>query len=109
MIRDWRDYGWIDLANEKDIKKLAQAVVHEIDTQKAHPPEGKIEMKATLVGLVPMVEIGIQSGVPWSGLWGWFTEKLPGRRHSKLLMRMAIANYEYGQIDRHLKTIWQRS
>jgi hypothetical protein len=109
LIREWRDYGRIDLTYEKDIKKLTRAVVHEIDPQKDHSPEGQIAMKATLVGLVPAMEIGIQREASLSALWGWFTEKLPGHRHSKLLMRMVIANYAYGKIDQHLKTLWQHS
>lgn len=110
LIREWRKYGRIDLTYEKDIKELSRAVVHEIDPQKDHSSEGQIAMKATLVGLVPVAEIGIQREVALNALWGWFTEKLPGHRHSKLLMRMVIANYAYGQnIDRHLKTLWQHS
>ena len=37
---------------------------------------------------------------------GWVHSQFPGERHMKLLTRLALAQVEYEQIDKHLGSIW---
>jgi hypothetical protein len=96
LLRDWRDKGRIDTANEKEIKRITQAMVHELKVG----DQSNIDLKLTMTG------IDASLNVPIKRLLGWVLTQLPGRRYSKLLMRLMIADHEYRQIDRHLQAIW---
>jgi hypothetical protein len=55
------------------------------------------------------VGISLERAVPIGRKWGWGLRQLPGRRYTKLLMRMHLAAHEYRQLDRHLFTLWKNA
>ena len=38
--------------------------------------------------------------------WGWFLERLPGKRYRKLLTRAIILDNEYQNLTRRAQTVW---
>jgi hypothetical protein len=108
LVRTWRDVGKIDRAHEKSLKKIIQAVMKEIQGQNGPSPEW--EAKTTFMPVPPFAqaEISVHGELPLDRLWGWTLGKLPGRRYSKLLMRMMLADHEYRLIDHGLRTIWNK-
>lgn len=53
-------------------------------------------------------EMGVEKDMDLSWALGWM-DKLPGRRHLKLLQTLIAREDEYRRIDRHLKTLWDNA
>lgn len=100
LVEDWRDRGRIDPSDERKVLDIAQAVRREL--RASGDAAFDLGLNAGLTG----VGIDVGASVPIGRLWGWVLGQLPGRRYTKLLMRMQIATHEYRHIDRHLRTLW---
>lgn len=102
LIADWREKGKIDRSNEMAIQEITGAVVRKL--KMSEDKVLKFGLKAEVTG------VGLEVGVPihLGRLWGWILQHLPGRRYTKLLMRMQLAAQEYRSLDHHLHTIWNQ-
>jgi hypothetical protein len=96
LLREWRDRKRIDRRVERDLKSAARALAKEFNP--VDMP--KVELKLTVAGLVGEVTVPLQR------LLGWAATKVPGRRHTTLLMRMAAARDEYDTLDTDLNRVW---
>jgi len=54
----------------------------------------------------PEAEISIGLSELARSAWGWFLERLPGRRYRKLLTRAIILDNEYRDLTRRANTVW---
>jgi hypothetical protein len=96
LIREWREKGVIRAQYRKELSSIAQNLKKEMGA----PAASDVELKVSMTGLDPSWK------VPVDRIWGWIYSQLPGRRYMKLLTRMALAEAEYEQIDKHVRTIW---
>jgi hypothetical protein len=103
LVEDWRDKGKIDRSNERAIRQITQAMLQKLETPDDATPNLSLNAGLTGVGL----DVGVP--IPVGRLWGWVLGHLPGRRYTKLLMRMQLAAHEYRRLDRHLSTLWSRT
>lgn len=102
LVDDWRDKGRIDRSNERVIRKIVDRIQRELAPRGGATAELGLNAGLTGVGL------GVGLPIPVGRLWGWISSQIPGRRYTKLLMRLQLAAHEYRRIDRHLHTLWQR-
>lgn len=115
LVGVWRDQGRISTEARDKIGRPAQRT---IDDLKMADKALDVTLKATLFGFEasaapPKAEVhGPQIAVegvhlPVRRLWAWALDHLPGRRHNKLVLRMAPAQNEYEDLSRHLLTVWK--
>jgi len=76
--------------------KLAGVSVPQVEIKTTVADVAAVKLPGVSVDLTPLVKAG----------WGWCVEQLPGRRHRKLLTRAIIADREYKQLDRRVRTVW---
>ncbi|HEX8903958.1 MAG TPA: hypothetical protein VF771_03910 [Longimicrobiaceae bacterium] len=111
--RAWRDEARADLEKGRlrsstvtEVERIAAAV--QRDAGGSASPEAKLKLSAKLVlGLAPSLQLTAEKEASLGGQLGWVLDRLPGRRHRKLLQRLIGAQREYFAIDRHLKMVWQ--
>jgi hypothetical protein len=114
-VRDYRSWLLAALSDFDANGRIAIERIREVDTierairrRLAGLPLPSIEIKTTVAAIaggtapVPSVDLG----QPIAAAWGWLMSQLPGRRHRKLLTRAVIADREYVEIDRRLRTVW---
>jgi hypothetical protein len=107
LIREWREKGRIDSINERTVRENARALVKHLD---ASENGIKTEVKASMVIVpIPMPNVSVDIAIPIQRLWGWIQGQLPGRRYTKLLMRLTLADHEYRDVTRQLHTIWRQA
>jgi hypothetical protein len=99
MLRDWREKGRLNVKSQNEIRTILQAVHRKLGG--GNP--AAVNLKLNVVGLSPPIP---SVDVPLNPLFRWVLQELPGRRHSKLLTRMFVADAEYKKLDRHLKALW---
>jgi hypothetical protein len=97
---------------QKELHQITAEVIREIGTEASYATKvsAKVAGKVSLVGLVPVPEIGGEVGAekelnPGFGL-GWVLRNLPGHRYRKLLLRLVMAQREYWHLDTYLKNMW---
>jgi hypothetical protein len=102
LLRNWREKGRIAPKTTQKIFETAQK------TRQAFEVQGEFEINLgvsiPMVG-IPSLEVG-KDNVPIGRLWGWVVQLVPGQRHSKMLMRLSMAEREYRYAETHLKAIW---
>jgi hypothetical protein len=106
-LSDFDTNGRIPLERVREVEKIASAIRRKVEGF----PVPKVEIKMTVadVAAVKPPGVGVDFTAPTKALWGWFVEQLPGRRHRKLLTRAIIADREYVELDRRVKTVWSGS
>jgi hypothetical protein len=96
LIRDWREKGVIRAQYRKELAIIATKVNKELST----PAASNVELKVSMTGLGPSWK------VPVDQIWGWICSQLPGRRYMKILTRLALAQAEYEDYSKHIRTVW---
>lgn len=96
LIHEWRQKGVIRAKYQQELSDIA------VKVKKKFAPSGGsgVDLKVSMAGVDP------QWNVPVDQIWGWIYSQLPGRRYMKLLTRLALAQAEYEQIDKHIGTLW---
>lgn len=103
-LTDFNTNGRIPITRAREVAKIASAIQRKLEGF----PVPKIEIKMTVadVTAVKPPGIGIDLTAPAKAAWGWLVEKLPSRRHRKLLTRAIIADREYVELDRRVQKVW---
>jgi hypothetical protein len=103
-LTDFNTNGRIPNARAREVAKIASAIQRKLEGL----PVPKIEIKMTVtdVAAIKPPGIGVDLTAPAKAAWGWLVEQLPGRRHRKLLTRAIIADREYVELDRRVRTVW---
>jgi hypothetical protein len=67
-----------------------------------------IDFSVSVSGLTGAPEPEISFGLTElaKSTWGWFLERLPGKRYRKLLTRAIILDNEYRDLTRRANTVW---
>lgn len=104
VMQDWKHNGRISVEKKNDV----QAISRSIERVLGHIPSmPKIEVKATVAdALAAKLPGSVDFTPPLQRLWGWFLASLPGNRYRKLLTRAIVADHEYVQLERRIKTVW---
>lgn len=103
-LTDFDTNGRIPIARAREVEKIAGAIQRRLEGL----PVPRVEIKMTVadVAAVKPPAVGIDFTAPARAAWGWFVEQLPGKRHRKLLTRAIIADREYVELDRRVRTVW---
>jgi hypothetical protein len=107
-LKRWSTHGEIT-ALKKDVASIAKAIDRATGKVSVAP---KVEFKLTVADLLKLAA-GQPAGpsvdfTPTAqGLWGWFFDKLPGKRYRKILSRAVVADQAYAQIENRLRTVWK--
>jgi hypothetical protein len=113
--RHWRngvmddiDKGRVLTDRRKEIARLAAALTRElkVDNKGETKVSAKIGAKVATLGPEVGAELGIERAWNLGNTLGWLLRNIPGHRYRKLLMHLIIAQQEYLQIDKHLKSLW---
>ena len=107
LLGSWRKRGTIKRGAQRDVKRML------IAAQKAISLGGPIDVEAgfgleagpTGIALKPTVKTKLDVGQLW---WGWVNPLVPGKRYTKLLTRMRLADYELARPDAALASFWDR-
>jgi hypothetical protein len=103
-LTDFNTNGRIPIARAREVGRIATAIQGKLAGFPA--PRVEIKMTVTDVAAVKPPGIGVDLTAPAKAAWGWFVEQLPGKRHRKLLTRAIIADREYVELDRRVRTVW---
>jgi len=98
LLREWREQGRISNDVKRDVKGAATALKDAL----APRDVPQFELNLTLAGLVPGLVLPVRK------LLRWVVGRVPGRRHTTLLMQLAAAHGEYVKLDRALGTVWRQ-
>lgn len=106
-LSDFNTNGRISIERAREVETIASAIRRKLEGF----PVPKVEIKMTVadVAAVKPPGVGVDLTAPAKAAWGWFVEQLPGKRHRKLLARAIIADREYVELDRRVKTVWSGS
>jgi hypothetical protein len=107
LLESWRKRGTIKRGTERDIKRMLVAA------RKALSLSGPIDIEAgvgveagpTGIALKPTVRTKLDISQLW---WGWVNPVVPGKRYTKLLTRMRLADYELARPGAALASFWDR-
>lgn len=102
LLANWRA-GKIDRGHEKDIKRMLMAAQGEISLGKPVEVEAGVEVGIEGPSASGNVKREVDVGQLW---WGWVNPLIPGKRYTKLLTRMRVADYELARPGAALSTIW---
>ncbi len=100
VLNDFSRNGAISMEVTSEVQSILDGVRRK--SEAFHFP--KIEFTWKILELAPELSIEINQAleVPW----GWFVERLPGKRYRKLLGRALIVDYEYRNLERRANTVW---
>lgn len=103
LLSSWRERGTIKRGRERDIKRMLRAVNKELAL--GEPVDVEVSAEAGLEGIAlkPSIKGKVDVGQLW---WGWVNPLIPGKRYTKLLTRMRIADYELARPNAALEKIW---
>jgi hypothetical protein len=106
-LTDFDKNGRIPVARAREVAKIASAIERQLEGF----PLPRVEIKLTVadVAAVKPAGVGVDLTAPAKAAWGWLVEQLPGRRHRKLLSRAIIADREFVELDRRVRTVWSGS
>jgi hypothetical protein len=105
LFAGWRERGTIKRGRERDIKRMLVAATKEISIGGGVEAEGGAEASIAGVALKASLKSKLDVGQLW---WGWVNRLIPGKRYTKLLTRMRVADYELARPDTVLANIWAR-
>ncbi len=104
VMSDWENNGKISLEKKRDVGAIAKSIDQVLGNVSSMP---KVELKVTVADVLIGKPPGSIDFTPaLQGLWGWVLKSLPGKRYRKLLTRAVLADHEYVQIDKRIKTVW---
>jgi hypothetical protein len=93
-LADFKGDGRIPITRTREVARIATAIQQRLGGM----PRPELEIKVTAVD-IDLTNVA-------KAAWGWLVEQLPGRRHRKLLTRAIIADREYVELDRRVRTVW---
>jgi hypothetical protein len=96
LLVDWRTKGRIGNEVRRDLARTGESVKRNIAVG-----DSGCELKINAVTLVPEASVDLKR------LAGWFLQELPGRRYTKLLSKLVLADIEYRKLDRAIDTLWR--
>jgi hypothetical protein len=106
-LTDFDTNGRIPIARVREVDRIANAIRGRLD---GFPlPQVEIKMTVADVAALKPPGVGIDLTRPAKAAWGWLLGQLPGKRHRKLLTRAIIADREYLELDRRVRTVWHGS
>jgi hypothetical protein len=103
-LTDFDTNGHIPTERGLEVQRIAESIKRSFEG----PPVPQVEIKMTVadaLGAKPP-GVGVNLTPPAKAAWGWFVEQLPGKRHRKLLARAVVADREYVELDRRIRTVW---
>lgn len=104
VMQDWKHNGKISVEKKKDVQAIARGIDRVLGISSSIP---KVEVKATVADAVAGKLPGsVDFSPPLQSLWGWALSSLPGMRYRKLLTRAIVADHEYVQLEKRVKTVW---
>jgi hypothetical protein len=103
-LTDFDANGRITIERTREVEAIERAIRRRL----AGLPLPSVEIKTTVAAIAggALPAPGLDLGKPMAAAWGWLVSQIPGRRHRKLLTRAVIADREYVEIDRRLRTVW---
>lgn len=104
ILDDFNKNGRISMQVSREVKDILDAVRNR--SQSSRFPN--IDLSVSVSGLtgVPEPEISVELTDLARSAWGWFLERLPGKRYRKLLTRAIILDNEYLDLARRARTVW---
>jgi len=103
-LLDFKRNGRIAVERYREVDKIADA----IRSRMAGIPFPKVEIKTTVADVTggKLPGVGLDLTAPAKAVWGWVIERLPSKRHRKLLTRAIIADREYLDLGIRIATVW---
>lgn len=98
LLEDWEAKGRIDAKAEGRLREISARVEKSLGPRDF---SGKVGISAA--------GVTVSAALAATRLVGWAEGLIPGRRYMKLLHRLYLSAHEYREMDRHLKTLWERS
>jgi hypothetical protein len=107
LLESWRTRGTIKRGRERDIKRMLIAAQKALSLSEHVDVEAGVGVEAGLTGIAlkPTVKAKLDIGQLW---WGWVSPLVPGKRYTKLLTRMRLADYELARPEAAVASFWKR-
>ena len=104
ILEDFSKNGHISMQVTREVQGILDAVRNRSESFRF--PNIDFSVSVSAITGVPEPEISIGLTELAKSAWGWFLERLPGRRYRKLLTRAIILDNEYLDLTRRANTVW---
>jgi hypothetical protein len=105
ILDEFNKNGRIPMQVTREVQGILDAVRNRSESFRFP----NIDLSVSVSGLTGIPEPEISLGITElaKSAWGWFLERLPGKRYRKLLTRAMILDNEYQDLTRRANTVWK--
>ena len=104
ILDEFSNNGRIPMQVTREVQSILDAVRNRSESFRFPNIDFSVSVSALTGALEP--EISVELTELARSAWGWFLERLPGKRYRKLLTRAIILDNEYQNLTRRAQTVW---
>lgn len=104
ILEEFSKNGRIPVQVTREVQGILDAVRNRSESFRFPNIDFSVSVSALTGALEP--EISVELTELARSAWGWFLERLPGKRYRKLLTRAIILDNEYQDLTRRAQTVW---
>jgi uncharacterized protein (UPF0147 family) len=104
ILDEFSKNGRIPMEVTREVQGILDAVRNRSESFRFPNIDFSVSVSGLTGAPEPEISIGLTEVA--KSAWGWFLERLPGKRYRKLLTRAIILDNEYRDLTRRANTVW---